>query len=69
MIAAFIYLRIIVAMYLSDAPEGGAAPVRVPWTAGLALLVAVVFTIGAGVLPERVVDFAHDAVPSLVASD
>jgi len=68
-VAAFIYLRVIVAMYLSEAPEGAGERVRVPWTAGLALLVAVVFTIGAGVLPDRVVDFAHDAVPSLVASD
>jgi NADH-quinone oxidoreductase subunit N len=65
-VSAFVYLRIIVAMYMS-AEEGEAADagpvVRVPLAAGLSIAVAVVFTLVVGIVPSPVVDFARDAVP------
>lgn len=66
-VAAFLYLRIIVAMYLSEAPSGSPRIAVAPSTAVM-LVVAVVFTIGVGVVPERLIEFATDAVPVLVAS-
>lgn len=64
-VSAFVYLRIIVAMYMGEeeaAADRGPA-VRVPLAAGLSLGVAVVFTLVVGVVPSPVVDFARDAVP------
>jgi NADH-quinone oxidoreductase subunit N len=64
-IAAFLYLRIIVTMYLADPQPGDdtRAPVRVPVSAGLALALALAFTVVVGFLPGFVLDFARDAVP------
>ena len=70
-ISAFLYLRIIVAMYFgqADGDDEGAdqAPARariaVPLGAGLSLAVAVAFTLAVGVLPDLVADLARDAVP------
>lgn len=76
-IAAFLYLRIVVSMYLSDdapahsdAAADGAAPVavRVPPGAALALAISVGVTVVFGILPDAVVNLARDAVPVLVAS-
>jgi NADH-quinone oxidoreductase subunit N len=66
-IAAFLYLRIIVSMYLSDPSEEAAAlpPVRVPLSAGIGLGLALAFTVIVGFLPGVVVDFARDAANSL----
>ncbi len=66
-IAAFLYLRIIVSMYLSDPPEDAAAlpPVRVPFTAGVGLAAALGFTVVFGFLPGPIVDFARDAANTL----
>ena len=69
-IAAFLYLRIIVSMYLTD-PEPGddlLPPVRVPFSAGLGLALTLAFTVVVGFLPWWVVDYARDAVPHLVAA-
>jgi NADH-quinone oxidoreductase subunit N len=71
-VSAFLYLRIIVAMYFSgDEVEGDAATgrsrVAVPWGAALSLGVAVAVTLAVGVLPDLVSDVADDAIPVLVA--
>jgi NADH-quinone oxidoreductase subunit N len=73
-IAAFLYLRIVVAMYMGDADEasadvGAAAAggVSIPVGAGLALIACLVVTIGVGVWPGVISGAAHDAVPVLVA--
>lgn len=50
-VAAFIYLRIIVAMFLSD-DEGDDRAVDVPVGAAVAIVLAVIVTIGLGVLPD-----------------
>ena len=70
-ISAFLYLRIIVAMYMDDADEAEApAPRRipVPFGAGFALFLAVAVTVVAGVWPDVIGDLAADAVPALVAA-
>ena len=69
-VSAFIYLRIIVAMYMTDTEEGAepAGRIRVPFAAGLALVLCILFTVGAGVAPDPVVDWVKDAVPTLVAA-
>jgi NADH-quinone oxidoreductase subunit N len=66
-VAAFLYLRIVVSMYLQDPVEGapGIGDRRLGLSAGLALAIAVGFTLVVGVLPGAVIDLAKDAVPLL----
>jgi NADH-quinone oxidoreductase subunit N len=75
-IAAFLYLRIIVSMFLADASDAGAAEadavdgvglarVRIPVSAGLAIAVAFGVTLLLGVWPGWLLDLARDAVPGL----
>jgi NADH-quinone oxidoreductase subunit N len=68
-IAAFLYLRIIVAMYMSDedAPaEGGRVAISVG--AGVALTLCLLVTVGVGVWPGAISHWAEEAIPVLVAS-
>jgi NADH-quinone oxidoreductase subunit N len=72
-IAAFVYLRIAVSMYMADPPpeeaEGGdvsgAPRIAVPTGATIALTLCVIVTIGAGFWPGSIADLARDAVPVL----
>ena len=66
-IAAFLYLRIIVSMYMQgdEAPERRRIPI--PFSAGLALVLAALVTVVAGVFPSLLADPAQDARPALVA--
>ncbi len=72
-VSAFVYLRIIVAMYMT-ADEGDEAEVerlpavRVPPAAALSLGIALVFTLVVGLVPSPAVDFARDAIPVLVSA-
>ncbi|MEY2420063.1 MAG: NADH-quinone oxidoreductase subunit [Acidimicrobiaceae bacterium] len=74
-IAAFLYLRITVSMYMSDDEEEGAdaeAPARpkrlpIPIGAGLALAVSFAATLFIGFLPGSLADTSHDAVPTVSA--
>ena len=72
-IAAFLYLRILVAMYMTpagdDAPPVPAGRVPVPFAAGLALTVCVAFTVVVGFLPSPIDDASRDAVPVIAAPD
>ena len=83
-IAAFLYLRIVVSMYMTGAADGveredtepdadeepaiRRSDVPVPVAAGFALLLAFVVTIALGVLPQLILHFTNDAVPVLVAT-
>ena len=69
-IAAFLYLRIIVAMYMGDddATEEVSSGIAVPFGAGLALALCVAVTIGVGVWPGAISQWAQDAIPVLVAT-
>jgi len=71
-IAAYLYLRIVVAMYFDGGGDDTtAAPVagrlRIPAPAGVALGVAVVGVLWMGILPGVATDLANDAVAQLVA--
>lgn len=71
-ISAFLYLRIIVAMFMSGGDDGVEAPVdrssrlHVPFAAGLAIAVCVVVTVGYGILPDLLLTPARDATPAVV---
>ena len=65
-IAAFVYLRIVVAMFLSD-PDDDAEPIRVPVAAGAAIAIAFAFTVVFGILPGPIDELARDAVPVLLS--
>jgi NADH-quinone oxidoreductase subunit N len=68
-VSAFLYLRIIVAMYMAEPDaEDGAPAISVPFGAGVALLVCVAFTVGVGIAPDPVVDWVKQAVPTLLAA-
>ena len=66
-VSAFLYLRIILSMYLGPA-EDDAPTIRVPRTAGLAIIVALVITVGFGLVPGELDDITRDAVPVLIAA-
>lgn len=68
-IAAFLYLKIIVAMYSGTVSEKVAALPRVlvPWGARLALVIAFVVVIGLGIAPGPVTNLAEHATPHLIA--
>ncbi|MCZ7628213.1 MAG: hypothetical protein M5U19_03590 [Microthrixaceae bacterium] len=77
-IAAFLYLRVIVAMYFAG-PQGAgedseeqadfAGPaVRIPAAAGIALALALVGTVALGVVPGPATDVARDATAELTAA-
>ncbi|MBI2705844.1 MAG: NADH-quinone oxidoreductase subunit N [Actinobacteria bacterium] len=72
-IAAFIYLRIIVAMYMSEGGDGGAElrptpedHIRVPATAGFGIALCVLVTIGFGLFPDTLTRLSEQATPALV---
>jgi NADH-quinone oxidoreductase subunit N len=67
-ISAFLYLRIVVAMYMGDEEDEVGARVRVPLGAGIALGLALAFTLVVGILPDQVVGWASDAVPLLLSA-
>ena len=60
-VAAFLYLRIIITMYSPAEDDDVATRLAVPFGAGLALVTAVAFTLIAGILPDRFIDFARAA--------
>jgi NADH-quinone oxidoreductase subunit N len=57
-VAAFIYLRIMVSVWMSD-PAAEARPVRVPFASGLAISLAVGFTLFVGIVPGWLLDAAE----------
>ena len=65
-IAAFVYLRILVAMYLEDA--GDAEDAGVPLGARVVIGVACAGVLAIGIVPGPLMDLARDAVPMLVGS-
>jgi NADH-quinone oxidoreductase subunit N len=59
-IAFFIYLRVILVMYMDDAPDHVvAAPLTTRWVLGLVVLATLVF----GLFPGPLLDLAGNAVP------
>ena len=72
MLAAYLYLRVVVTMWVGDpATDGGEEPavpekIPVPFAARLALLICVVVTVGVGLYPDPLVDWTDDSTPVLV---
>ena len=60
-VAAFIYLRIMVYAWMADPPEEGegATHLTVPFTAGLAIALAAGFTLLVGFFPEWLLEAAE----------
>ena len=65
-VSAFLYLRIVLSMYLGRVPDD-ATPIAVPRAAGVAIAIAVIFTVGFGVFPGELDDVTRNAVPQLLA--
>ncbi len=68
-IAAFLYLKVIIAMYTGTLSDKVAALPRViiPWGAKLALVIAFVVVVGLGIAPGPVTNLAEHATPHLIA--
>jgi NADH:ubiquinone oxidoreductase subunit 2 (subunit N) len=59
-IAAFLYLRIMVNVWMADEEaEEAHAPVRIPFSAGLAIFLAAAFTMFVGIVPNWLLDAAE----------
>jgi NADH-quinone oxidoreductase subunit N len=65
-VAAFLYLRIIVSMYMSTEDAGEPRTIRIPFAAGLALTVCAAVTLAVGLFPNPLATAAQDATPALV---
>jgi NADH-quinone oxidoreductase subunit N len=67
-VTAFVYLRVVVAMFLADVDEDDDRPKEpLPFTAGLGIALTVLITVVAGIQPSLITDWAEQAVPVLVA--
>jgi NADH-quinone oxidoreductase subunit N len=64
-ISAFLYLRIVLSMYLGTAADDDNEPITVHPTAALAVGVALVLTIGFGLVPGPIDSLANDAILAL----
>jgi NADH-quinone oxidoreductase subunit N len=67
-IAAYLYLRIVLAMYAGDAEADDTSPVEIPSLAGVAIIITVGVTLVFGFLPSILEHWARDAVPVIVAA-
>ena len=64
-IAAYLYLRLVVSMYM-ESPAEDEPVLRVPFAAGVALAVTLAFTVVFGIFPNPILELSRDAVPVLV---
>ncbi|MFV0318565.1 MAG: NADH-quinone oxidoreductase subunit N [Microthrixaceae bacterium] len=78
-IAAYLYLKVIIAMYFS-APEGAAEvdasvdefagpPVRIPAAAGVAIGIALVVTVALGIVPGPATQITNDATAEITSGN
>jgi NADH-quinone oxidoreductase subunit N len=63
-IAAVLYLRIMISMWLADPQSGDESRplVSIPWTAGSVIFAAALFTLVAGVWPNWLIDASRDVI-------
>lgn len=71
-IAAYLYLKIIITMYAgntdADLEAGGAPKQPIPWGTTVAIAAAAIFVVGVGIAPGPITNLATHAVPHLLAS-
>ena len=68
-IGAFLYLRILVTIWLTQATEQeDNANLPIPFEIGLVLVISVIATMFLGIWPEPLVEMVERAIPVLVAS-
>ncbi len=71
-IAAYLYLKIIITMYAGDKDEdlaGEAGPhLPVPWGTAVSITLAALFVVGVGIVPGPVTNLAVHAVPHIIAA-
>ena len=63
-VAAYLYLRIVVAMYATEddaTPAPTAARLPIPFFAGVGLALALIYVVGVGIIPGPITDLAHHA--------
>ena len=65
-VGAFMYLRIVMAMWNRDADTG--PRIAISWPVGVGLLATVAVTLIYGFIPQSLIEFARDAVPQLIAA-
>jgi NADH-quinone oxidoreductase subunit N len=70
LVSVVYYLKVVVAMYMKEAPEGAAAeaPERPDFNVGMAVVIAAVLTLALGIYPVYYLNFARQAVAMLVGS-
>ena len=66
-VSAYLYLRIVLSMYLGE-PDADAPAIHVPRAAAAAIVIALIVTIGFGVVPGELDTITRDAIPRLVAA-
>jgi len=64
-ISAFMYLRIVMAMYVADDEVEGPSP-KLHWTVSVVLIGVTGFTLLIGIVPQFLIELAEDAVPVLI---
>jgi NADH-quinone oxidoreductase subunit N len=64
-ISAFMYLRIVMAMYVVDDEKEDSSSTW-HWSTSVVVIATVSFTILIGVIPQFLIEFAEDAVPILI---
>ena len=65
-VGAFMYLRIVMAMYVSE--DGVEGPqLTIPRASAVAVFGAVAFTLVVGFVPQFLIEFSRDAIPMLIA--
>lgn len=65
-VGAFLYLRIVLAMYGDPAEGSAVGETRVPLSAAITIAVCVLFTLFFGIFADPLVELVRDAVPVLI---
>ena len=64
-VGAFMYLRIVMAMYVDNEEQKSSVP-SWHWSTKVVVIAMVGFTLLAGLVPQFLIEFAEDAVPILI---
>ena len=66
-VGAFLYLRIMLAMYTGDdAEDAVTGREAIPWSAALTIGITVAFTLVFGIFADPIIDLVNDASPPVL---